>query len=110
MVLFTVKRGGLSSRAQAAPGLPRDVTFALYLNVLAIIVLNEPAERFSSRTSEEAPQVFITKTETASGAFQVIKSPKVSKVSCHFGGTLKGPKVNTSRYLTFNVLVTSDHF
>ena len=34
------------------------VMFALYLNILAIMVLKEPAEHFSNEPSQEAPQAF----------------------------------------------------
>ena len=58
MVLFSVKRGNLGKKAQDADDLPDDVTFALYLNLLAVIVLAESAEPFSVEPSQEPPQVF----------------------------------------------------
>ena len=58
MALFTVKKGSLGNKAQSAADPPEGVTFALYLNVLAIIVLKEPAEQFSSEPSQEVPHAF----------------------------------------------------
>lgn len=57
-VLFTIKRCTLLANAKAASDLPPGVKFLLYLNILAIIVLNGPTERFSNDASKEQPEAF----------------------------------------------------
>lgn len=58
MLLFSVKKGKLGEAVQKAPNLPVGVKFAIYLNILAVIVLAEPVEEFSDRPSREPPQAF----------------------------------------------------
>jgi hypothetical protein len=58
MLLFSVKRGGLGAKAKTASDLPRDVAFAMYFNILAVIVLKDPAEDFEGGTSREGPHAF----------------------------------------------------
>lgn len=58
MVLFSVKRGGLGDKEKNMGDLPNDVTFALYLNILAIIVLAEPTEHFGDEPSPEPAKAF----------------------------------------------------
>jgi len=56
MLLFSVKKGGLPKGAEGANIL--DATFAIYPNILAIILLADPAERFSNNPSQEGPEAF----------------------------------------------------
>jgi len=56
MLLFSVKKGGLPKGAEGANVL--DATFAIYPNILAIILLANPAERFSNVPSQEGPEAF----------------------------------------------------
>ncbi|KAF9781147.1 hypothetical protein BJ322DRAFT_1111866 [Thelephora terrestris] len=58
MVLFSVKRGGLGAKAKATRDLPKDVVFAMYFNILAVIVLKDPAEDFKTEASQEGPHAF----------------------------------------------------
>ena len=58
MLLFTVKKGNLSTAVKDAIGMPEDIKFAIYFNILAVIVLAEPAERFSNSPSKEGPEAF----------------------------------------------------
>jgi hypothetical protein len=58
MVLFSVKRGGLGAKAKATRDLPKDVAFAMYFNILAVIVLKDPAEDFKTEASQEGPHAF----------------------------------------------------
>jgi hypothetical protein len=57
MLLFTVKKGSLPRGLEGAPGLP-PVKFAIYLNILGIVLLAEPSERFSYASSQEGPKAF----------------------------------------------------
>jgi hypothetical protein len=56
MVLFTVKRGRLPSGLEVTPSLP--IEFAVYLNVLGIVILAGPSEHFSNIPSQEGPTAF----------------------------------------------------
>jgi hypothetical protein len=58
MLLFSVKKGNISPAAGGAIGMLDDIKFAIYLNILAVIVLAEPAERFSDKESQEGPEAF----------------------------------------------------
>jgi hypothetical protein len=58
MLLFSVKKGSISPAVIGAVGMPDDMKFAIYLNILAVIVLAEPAERFSDTASQEEPKAF----------------------------------------------------
>lgn len=55
MLLFTVKKGKLPSGIEGTPGLPE---FAIYLNVVGIVVLAGPSEPFSPVASQEAAPAF----------------------------------------------------
>ena len=48
MLLFSIKRGNISEAMNKVQNLPKDVEFAIYFNVLGIIVLEEAAGRFSA--------------------------------------------------------------
>lgn len=58
MLMFTVKRGSLGDKPRGAADLPQGVKTALYLNILGIIVLKEPAEHFDGELPEEPPHAF----------------------------------------------------
>lgn len=58
MLLFSVKRGNLPKNMQGRGDIPPGTNFAVYLNVLGIIVLSEPGERFSYIESQEHPETF----------------------------------------------------
>lgn len=57
-VLFTIKRGTLAAKAKDAADLPQGVSFALYLYILAIIILDEPAERITNDAPDQPPEAF----------------------------------------------------
>jgi hypothetical protein len=38
--------------------LPRGLTTAVYFNILGVVVLAEPGERFTSDSAEEQPEAF----------------------------------------------------
>jgi hypothetical protein len=54
LLLFSIKKGGLPKVVEKIA----DTTFAIYFNILAIILLAEPVDSFSDTTSEEEPQAF----------------------------------------------------
>jgi len=56
MLLFSVKKGGLPKGAEGAN--IWDAKFAIYPNILAIILLADPAECFSNIRSQEGPEAF----------------------------------------------------
>jgi len=58
MLLFSIRKGKLGKAVQEATNLPTEVDGAIYLNILGIVVLEEPAEQFSSRPSQEGPEAF----------------------------------------------------
>jgi len=58
MLLFTAKKGKLPAGVESAEGLPEGIKFAIYFNILAVIVLAEPAEHFSNSPSHEGPGAF----------------------------------------------------
>jgi hypothetical protein len=58
MVLFTTKKADLPEKMQEAPNLPRSIKFALYFNVLGIVVLEEPVDKFSGELSQEVPMAY----------------------------------------------------
>ena len=58
MLLFSIKKGKLGEAIRVAPNLPEDVKFALYLNILGVVVLAEGAEQFSDVPSQEPPEAF----------------------------------------------------
>ena len=59
MLLFSIKRGNILKAMTKASNLPEAVKFAIYFNILAIIVLEEAAERFGDEPSQETPQAFL---------------------------------------------------
>ena len=59
MLLLSIKGGNISKAMTKASNLPEAGKFAIYFNVLVIIVLEEAAERFSDKPSQEAPQAFV---------------------------------------------------
>ena len=58
MLLFTVKKGNLPKTVQNQEDLPRGIEFAFYLNVLGVIVLAGPKERFSDQASDDKAEDF----------------------------------------------------
>jgi hypothetical protein len=58
MVLFTTKKADLPEKMQEAPNLPGSVKFAIYFNVLGIVVLEEPVDKFSDEPSKEGPMAY----------------------------------------------------
>ena len=58
MLLFSIKKGNLAKEMQKAPNVPEGVEFAVYFNILGIVLLAEPAEKFSEAASGEAPEAF----------------------------------------------------
>lgn len=58
MLVFSVKRGSLPKDVGDVEELPAAVKFAIYLNILGIIVLAEPADQFSNEASQEMPEAF----------------------------------------------------
>lgn len=58
MVLFTVNKSGLSKAMKEAKGVPKCVKFALYFNLLGIIVLEDPVDDFSRESLPGAPESF----------------------------------------------------
>ena len=61
MLLFTVKKGNLPAGVEDAYGVLGDIKqakIAIYLNILAIIVLSEPADNFSNSPSQGNPEAF----------------------------------------------------
>lgn len=62
MLLFSIKKGSLPKRMQDRNDLPHGIDFAIYFNILAIIVLAEPKERFSFKASDEEPPAFGVKS------------------------------------------------
>ena len=62
MLLFSVKKGKLPKNVQGRDDLPGGISFAIYLNIVAIIVLAEPGERFSYHESQDGPGTFGVRT------------------------------------------------
>jgi hypothetical protein len=58
MVLFSTKKAELPEKMQEAPNLPRSIKFAIYFNILGVVVLEEPVEKFSSEPSKEEPTAY----------------------------------------------------
>jgi hypothetical protein len=58
MLLFSVKKGNVATATREAIGMPDNIKFTIYLNILAVIVLAGPAEHFSNRVSQEDPEAF----------------------------------------------------
>lgn len=58
MLLFSIKKGNLPGGVQDIRGFPTAIEFGIYLNILGIIVLAEPAEHFSEGGSQEGPEAF----------------------------------------------------
>ena len=58
MLLFSIKKGNLAKDMQKASNIPEGVEFAIYFNILGIVLLAEPAERFSEDASGEGPEAF----------------------------------------------------
>jgi len=58
MLVFSAKKGNLLRAMEDVEDPPTAIKFTTYLNVLGIIVLAEPEERFSERLSREIPEVF----------------------------------------------------
>lgn len=59
MLLFSTKKGTqLPKAVQKRNDVPRDLNVAIYFNILGVIVLAEPAERFSNNASHGPPQAF----------------------------------------------------
>ena len=57
-MLFAIKRGTLAAKAKDAANLPKGVSFALYLYILAIIILDEPAEHITNDAPNQPPEAF----------------------------------------------------
>lgn len=58
MVLFTIRKGDLSKQMKKAKNVPEKVKFAIYLNLLGIIVLEDPASDFSRESLPGEPVDF----------------------------------------------------
>ena len=58
MLIFSIKKGNLPKAAQDRKDLPEGTDFSIYLNILVIILLADPGERFSLEQSNEKPQEF----------------------------------------------------
>ena len=58
MLLFSVRKGNLAKGMAEAGNLPVNVEFAIYLNLLAVVVLAEPEDPFSEEPSLEGPAAF----------------------------------------------------
>ena len=58
MLLFSIKKGKLLKNVEEFRGLPAAIKFAIYFNILGVVVLAEPAERFSEDVSEGDPEAF----------------------------------------------------
>ncbi|KAF9777705.1 hypothetical protein BJ322DRAFT_1084037 [Thelephora terrestris] len=58
MMLFSVKKGALPKAVQDWEDLPRGLTTAVYLNILAIVLLADPVDPFSDYESGEHPGAF----------------------------------------------------
>lgn len=58
MLLFSVKKGNISGAMNKINNLPEAVKFAIYFNVLGIVVLEEAVEQFSNEPSQEKPEAF----------------------------------------------------
>ena len=71
MLLFSVKKGNLSEAVRGTVGLPKNINSAIYFNILGVVVLAEPAERFSNTPAEEGPQAF--------GVESIVKLPDIQE-------------------------------
>jgi len=58
MLLFSIKKGKLPKNLEEFRGLPAAIKFAIYFNILRIVILAEPAEWFSEDVSEGDPEAF----------------------------------------------------
>lgn len=58
MLLFSIRKGNLPSAVEEAKVLPAAIKFAIYLNILGVVVLAELAELFSEEQSREVPEAF----------------------------------------------------
>lgn len=58
MLLFSVNKGNLLAGIENAERLSKGIEFAVHFNVLAVIVLAEPADQFSNSPSHEGPEAF----------------------------------------------------
>ena len=48
----------LSKAMQEADNVPKSVKFTIYLNVVGVVVLEEPTDEFSDQSSQESPEAF----------------------------------------------------
>lgn len=61
MVFFTIKKAPLTKLMAKAKNVPAGIKFAIYFNVLGIVVLEEPGEEVAGGPggpSQEEPQAF----------------------------------------------------
>lgn len=58
MLLFSIRKGKLTKDIQSAPNLLSNINFAMYFNILGVIVLTDPGEQFSIELPVQAPQSF----------------------------------------------------
>jgi len=78
MLLFSIKKGNLPKSLEEVQGLPAAIKFAIYFNILRIIVLAEPAEQFSEDISEGDPEAF--------GVNTIIEWPEEEESESESGG------------------------
>jgi hypothetical protein len=74
ILLFTVKKGSLPRGLEEVPGL-LPVKFGIYLNILGIVFLAEPSERFSYASSQERPEAFGVDTIKALSEYEEPEEP-----------------------------------
>ena len=67
-MLILAEKGNLPKAVEDVEDPPTAIKFTTYLNILRIIVLAEPAERFGERLSREIPEIF--------GVSSIIESPE----------------------------------
>lgn len=58
MVLFSTRKGNLPNDMSSAINVPKDLKFAIYFNILGIIVLEEPTDYFDKRVGQVDAKAF----------------------------------------------------
>ena len=109
MLLFSIRKGTLPRQLQGRGDLPPDLQVAICFNVLAVIVLAEPGERFSEEDSQEQPPAFGARSIQMDMPDCEGSLVTMTSLRCSYGGELANAVEDAQTTMDITYFLSYEH-